>query len=197
MDVLTRAATNASSILSSTLDSTAHGSVPLNLHTLSLAFLRLGPLIISSASLMCAWDQQNAFRSFLYPPLLSKPHHISAHVVTEWFTPFAQPTKWVIILAYPLCLLLAVLNSTGAVGAELCAQTKGFYVAGGVLSVLHYYFGAWSMSWNAKISSKEDVGVRNEEALRGWLGNNFARMVWVNVPAWLCFVCATATFVRV
>ncbi len=52
------------------------------------------------------------------------------------------------------------------------------------------------MSWNARISSKEDIGVRNEDALRGWLGNNFSRMVWVNVPAWVMFVCATATFVR-
>ncbi|KAK0516500.1 hypothetical protein JMJ35_001103 [Cladonia borealis] len=175
----------------------AYSSSALNPQTLILAFLRLGPLIISSASLMCAWDQQNAFRSFLYPPLLKKPNHVSAHTVTEWFTPFAQPTKWVIILAYPIALALALFNTIGTAGAGLHPQTKGFYFAGGVLSVLHYWFGAWSMAWNAKISCKEDIGRKNEDALRGWLANNYARMLWVNLPAWVMFVCATATFIRV
>lgn len=172
-------------------------STPITLSILGLALLRLGPLIISSASLMCAWDQQNAFRSFLYPPLLAKKGHLSAHVVTEWFTPFAAPTKWVIILAYPFCLFLAGVNSLGANGRALHPQTKAFYIAGGILSVLHYWFGAWSMGWNARISSKEDIGERNEDALRGWLRNNYSRMIWVNVPAWVMFICATATFVRV
>ena len=175
----------------------SYASSPLTLPTFGLALLRLGPLIISSASLMCAWDQQNAFRSFLYPPLLRKPGHLSAHVVTEWFTPFAAPTKWVIILAYPCCLLLALLNILGAKGEGLHPQTKMFYLCGGFLSVMHYWFGAWSMSWNARTSSKEAIGKRNEEALRGWLGNNFSRMCWVNLPAWVCFVGATAGFVKV
>ena len=176
----------------STYESTALSSA-----TLGLAILRLSPLIISSASLMCAIDQQNAFRSFLSPPLIQKPGHLSAHVVVEWFAAFARPTKWVIILAYPFALLFALVNALGAVGAGLHPQTKAFYIAGCVLSVLHYWFGAWSMQWNAKISSTENVGVRNEDALRGWLGNNYSRILWVNIPAWLMFVCATATFVRV
>lgn len=175
----------------------AYSSNGLTALSFSTALLRLAPLMISSASLMCAWDQQNAFRSFLHPPLLAKPGHQAAHVVTEWFAAFARPTKWVIILAYPFALSIAFINALGATGAGLHPQTKALYMAGGVLSILHFYFGAWSMMWNARISSKDDIGRKNEDALRGWLNNNYNRMIWVNVPAWLCFVAATATFVQV
>ncbi|KAJ5597953.1 hypothetical protein N7537_008037 [Penicillium hordei] len=174
-----------------------YASTPLTTTTLGTALLRLSPLMISSASLMCAWDQQNAFRSFLAPPLLRKPHDICAHVVVDWFAEFAKPTKWVIILSYPFALIIAFINAFGAPGAGLHPQTKAFYAAGGVLSILHFYFGTWSMMWNARISSKEHIGPKNYEALRGWLGNNFMRMCTVNVPAWFMFVCATATFIRV
>jgi hypothetical protein len=201
----------------------AYTSTPLTPTSLGIALLRLAPLIISSGSLMCAWDQQNAFRSFLAPKLLEKKGDISAHVVVEWFAEFAKPTKWVIFLSYPLALSVAlvnvfvdvglatpsaILNNNGGKAAVLAAsavssaggglhpQTKAFYIAGGVLSILHYWFGSWSMMWNARISRKVNVGQQNYDALRGWLANNFARMCWVNVPAWLMFVCATATFVK-
>jgi hypothetical protein len=153
--------------------------------------------MISSASLMCAWDQQNAFRSFFAPTLLSQPGHISAHVVVHWFAEFAKPTKWVIILAYPFALTFAFINAFSAAGAGLHPQTKAFYAVGGVLSILHFYFGSWSMMWNARISDKNNVGKQNEDALRGWLGNNGKRMTRVNIPAWFMFICATATFVKV
>ncbi|QIW96910.1 hypothetical protein AMS68_002428 [Peltaster fructicola] len=175
----------------------SYSSTPLDLRSLGLALLRLSPLIISSGSLMCAWDQQNAFRSFLADPLLSKPGHISAHVVTDWFQEFARPTKWVIILFYPFALFLSLINVLGAAGEGLHPQTKVFYALGGALSVMHYYFGAWSMSWNAKIANKENIGRKNEDALRGWLHNNYMRMLCVNLPAWVMFVAATATFVKV
>lgn len=170
-------------------------STPLTPATLGLAILRLSPLIISSASLMCAYDQQNAFRSFLEPSLLEKPNNAMAHVVVHWFAAFARPTKWIIFLSYPLALIFAFINSLG-VGSGLHSQTKFFYTAGGILSILHFRFGAWSMQWNAKISNKENIGRKNEDALRGWLGNNYTRMLWVNIPAWFMFVCATATFLK-
>jgi len=171
-------------------------STPISPATLGLALLRLSPLMISSASLMCAIDQQNAFRSFLEPTLLEKPNNAMAHIVVHWFAAFARPTKWVIMLAYPFALILAFINSFGAAGSQLHPQTKFFYTIGGILSILHFRFGAWSMQWNARISNKENIGKKNEDALRGWLGNNYTRMLWVNIPAWLMFVCATATFLR-
>ncbi|GAQ46356.1 hypothetical protein AAWM_00012 [Aspergillus awamori] len=158
------------------------------------AVLRLSPLMISSASLMCAIDQQNAFRSFLTPKLANRPGHVSGNLVHDWFPAFARTTKWVILLAYPLAGVVAVINSRAP---GINPQTRYFYYAGGVLSVAHYYFGAWSMYWNSRICSKEKIGLRNEDGLRGWLGNNWRRMWLVNIPAWLMFVCATATFVRV
>ena len=173
-----------------------YASSPIDVHNLGMAVLRLGPLMISSASLMCAWDQQNAFSSFLEPELLRKPGNICAHVVVDWFAEFAKPTKWVIILSYPFALIFAFINAYGAPGAGLHPQTKAFYTAGGILSILHFYFGTWSMMWNARISSKEHIGEKNYDALRGWLRNNASRMCWVNIPAWLMFVCATATFIR-
>lgn len=136
--------------------------------------------VVISGSLMCAWDQQNAFRSFLAPPLLAKPGHLSAQVVVDWFAEFSKPTKWVILLSYPLALAFALANIFfGAVGAGagLHPQTKAFYVAGGLLSILHFYFGSWSMMWNARIDSKVNVGQANEDALRGWLENIGARMM--------------------
>ncbi|KAI1170321.1 hypothetical protein F4777DRAFT_584023 [Nemania sp. FL0916] len=174
-----------------------YASSALEPSTIGLALLRLSPLAISSASLMCAWDQQNAFRSFLAPPLLAQPGHLSAHVVVDWFAEFAKPTKWVILLCYPAALGLALANAYTAAGAGLHPQTKAFYVAGGVLSILHFWFGSWSMMWNARIASKDRIGAANEDALRGWLGNNYARMLWVNIPAWVMFMCATATFIKV
>lgn len=173
-----------------------YASTPIDLSHLATALLRLSPLMISSASLMCAWDQQNAFRSFLAPQLLRKPGDITAHVVVDWFAEFAKPTKWVIILSYPFALVFAFINAFWASGTGLHPQTKAFYIAGGILSILHFYFGTWSMMWNARISSKEHIGVKNYDALRGWLANNAARMCWVNIPAWVMFVCATATFVQ-
>lgn len=172
-------------------------SAPFEPARLGVAIMRLSPLIISSGSLMCAWDQQNAFRSFLAPAMLKKPGHMSAHVLVDWFGEFARPTQWVIILFYPIALLCAFFNAWGAPGAGLHPHTKYFYTAGGILSILHFYFGAWSMMWNAKMASKDDIGKKNEEAVRGWLNNNGMRMVWVNLPAWIMFVCATVTFVRV
>ena len=174
-----------------------YASQALDRDRLGLALLRLSPLIISSGSLMCAWDQQNAFRSFLAEPIQKKPGHMAAHVLTDWFAEFAKPTKWVIMLAYPFALCLALINSFGAPGKGLHPHTKYLYIAGGIFSVLHYYFGLWSMMWNAKMSSKEDIGRKNIEGLRGWLGNNYTRMCFVNAPAWFMFVCATATFVMV
>ncbi|RLL93811.1 hypothetical protein CFD26_103589 [Aspergillus turcosus] len=170
-----------------------YASSPIDLTHLFTALLRLSPLMVSSASLMCAWDQQNAFRSFLAPQLLSKPGDMCAHVVLDWFAEFAKPTKWVMILSYPFCLIIALINALGAPGAGLHPQTKAFYVAGGVLSILHFYYLPWEMMWIARISSKEHIGQKNYDGLRGWLGNNYARMCWVNLPAWIMFVCATAT----
>ncbi|KAH9906646.1 hypothetical protein F4778DRAFT_722808 [Xylariomycetidae sp. FL2044] len=183
--------------LNSTEMGLSYASQPLNAQTLGISVLRLAPLAISSASLMCAWDQQNAFRSFLAPPLLAKPGHMTAHVVVDWFAEFAKPTKWVIILSYPLALAFSFINAFSAAGDGLHPQTKVFYAMGGVLSILHFYFGSWSMMWNARISSKINIGKANEDALRGWLGNNGMRMTWVNIPAWIMFICATATFINV
>jgi hypothetical protein len=172
-----------------TLAMSDYATTPLNSRSLGLSMLRLAPLAISSASLMCAWDQQNAFRSFLAPQLLSKPGHLSAHMVVEWFAEFAKLTKWVIMLSYPFALIIAFINAFSAAGAGLHPQTEALYAAGGVLSILHFYFGAYSMMWNARISNKMNVGKPNEDALRGWLGNNYTRMLCVNVPAWFMFLC--------
>ncbi|XP_014554308.1 hypothetical protein COCVIDRAFT_105283 [Bipolaris victoriae FI3] len=182
--------------LNSTMTISDYASTPITLERLGLSLLRLAPLAISSGSLMCAWDQQNAFRSFLAPQILAKPGHLSAHVVVDWFAEFAKPTKWVIMLSYPLALIIAFINAFSAAGAGLHPQTKTFYAAGGVLSILHFYFGGYSMMWNARISSKLNIGKANEDALRGWLGNNYTRMLCVNVPAWVMFLCATATFIK-
>ncbi|PWY71024.1 hypothetical protein BO70DRAFT_365321 [Aspergillus heteromorphus CBS 117.55] len=194
---LTSNITTTMSSLPTTLSDPNYASTPLTLPRLGLALLRLAPLIISSGSLMCAWDQQNAFGSFLTPPLLAKPGHLSAHVVVDWFAAYARPTKWVIFLGYPLALAFSFINAFTAAGDGLHPQTRTFYALGGVLSILHFYFGAYSMMWNARISTKTNVGKANEDALRGWLGNNGTRMVVVNLPAWVLFICATATFVRV
>jgi hypothetical protein len=45
------------------------------------------------------------------------------------------------------------------------------------------------MMWNTRISNKMNVGKPNEDALRGWLGNKYTRMLCVNVPAWFMFLC--------
>ncbi|EMR72124.1 hypothetical protein MGN70_002336 [Eutypa lata] len=162
---------------------------------LGLALVRLAPLMISSASLMCAWDQQNAFRSFLAPSILSKPQHMSANIVVDWFGEFAKPTKWVINLAYPLGLIFGLINALGDNGLQ--PPARALFAIGGLLSIFHFWFARWSMMWNARITKKENIGKANEDGLRGWLGNNGARMKWVNFPAWICFVLASAMLIPV
>jgi hypothetical protein len=174
-----------------------YSSNPITAEGLGRAILRLAPLAISSASLMCAWDQQNAFRSFLAPTLLAKPNYAMSHIVVHWFAEFARPTKWVIMLSYPCALAIAFVNAFTAAGDGLHPHTKALYAAGGVLSILHFWFGAYSMMWNSRISTKENIGKANEDALRGWLRNNGTRMAWVNIPAWFMFLCASATFLDV
>ena len=64
-----------------------------------------------------------------------------ARVLCDWVAESAKVTKWIIILAYPFALIFALLKNYGTSAAGLRPHTTYCYISGGILTVLHYYFG--------------------------------------------------------
>ncbi|KAJ5138864.1 uncharacterized protein N7515_003712 [Penicillium bovifimosum] len=67
-------------------------------HNLGLNLLRLAPLVLSTASLMCGVDQANALRPFSKPPLAKT----GGSVLPHWFSGFFDTTIYAVGLSYPL-----------------------------------------------------------------------------------------------
>ncbi|KAK9772056.1 hypothetical protein AB5N19_11678 [Seiridium cardinale] len=159
--------------------------------TLGLALLRLAPLSVSSASLMFSWAQDLFVSGFVNPKLSNHPDHLSGKLL-----PYYMPGVWItgttaIFIVYPGTMLLALANSVGA-GAVQNQLARRLYLAGGVMSIAHFYFGLRSKSLMAAIGSPKDPGIKNENVVRTWLAMHFRRSLFVNLPAWLCLVGATA-----
>ena len=161
---------------------------------LGLKLLRLTPLVISSASLMCGIDQITAIKPFTQP-ILAKD---GSSVLPHWFLGFFQRTITVIAIAYPLATATALTNTLSygfGQAADLTPNAKYFYWAGAAFSAGHFLYGPWAARLIARICIKENPGRKNTDAAREWLRMNAIRMWTVDGPGWAMYFCTVLSAV--
>lgn len=158
------------------------------------ALLRLAPLAVSSASLMFSWAQHLFVSGFVNPRLAAHPDHIAGQLL-----PYYMPRVWItgttaIFIAYPGTAALALINGFGA---SACHNdlARHLYLAGGVLSIAHFYFGLRSKRLMTAIGNAAKPGLANENSVRTWLAMHARRSALVNLPAWLLLLGATVVVV--
>lgn len=162
--------------------------------TLTLKFLRIAPLITSTAGLMCAWDQQWTFAPFVHP---SVPQGPAGQVLPHWFPVVFSKLIWVVSIVHPLGGLLGLLNGLGSPGAALDSQTRKLYLAGGFFAAMHAVYGKTAMRmigviWDTKVS-----GEKNLAEMPPWLRMNWWRIMTMNVPAVFLFLAAVLRAIEV
>ena len=179
--------------------------------TLGLKLLRLTPLVISTASLMCGIDQTTAIQPFTRPELAQKR---SGQVLPHWFPPFFQRTILVIAIAYPLAISTAYLNtivgrqagplsrpeasiSQGIFkfidGRPVSATARSFYYAGMCFSAGHFLYGPYAMRIIGRICDNKKPGDNNTTAAEEWLVMNATRLVTVDIWGWFMYLCAVVS----
>lgn len=181
--------------------------------TLGLKLLRLAPLVISSATLMCAIDQSTALNPFTkpHPPLANKKDTTSSGLVVlpRWFRKFVDRIVLVIVIAYPLAISTAFLNTLVGSGSRswilrivgggdrpLDARARGFYYAGMLFSAGHFLYGPYAMRLIKRVCDEENVGDGNVVAAREWVGMNRARIATVDFWGWVMYLCAVVSAVE-
>lgn len=160
-------------------------------HNLGLNLVRLAPLIISTASVMCQIDQTAAIRPFAQPTLAKS----GGVVLPYWFPIFLTRTIPVVVLSYPLAFGTALLN-TWKYGATLDNTTKYFYWAGMVFSAGHFLYGPSAVKIIVRINGTKNPGPRNTLAVHEWLAMNFIRLLTIDVPGFLMYLCAVLSAAR-
>jgi len=142
---------------------------------------------------MCGFDQHSAIGSFIHPTLQADREHAAGNLLPRWFPAFQTPTKWVIILAYPVAFASALFISTGARANALGLTDRArlLYWLGASLSAGHFLFGPGAMNIIARICKVDKAGAPNERAVRDWMAMNRKRMWTVDGPAWMVYVIAT------
>ena len=161
--------------------------------TLGLKLLRLAPLVVSSASLMCGIDQTTALKPFTQPKLAKKD---SGLVLPYWFPGFFDRTILVIAIAYPLAISTAYLNTIVGRQTPLDATARSFYYAGMCFSAGHFLYGPYAMRLIARICDSEKPGDKNVVAAEEWLRMNTTRLVTVDFWGWFMYLCAVASAVK-
>ncbi|KAM0800326.1 hypothetical protein BDR22DRAFT_932827 [Usnea florida] len=160
--------------------------------TVGLKLLRLAPLVISSASLMCGIDQTTALKPFTRPELAKKR---SGQVLPHWFPPFANRIILVIAIGYPLAISTAYLNTitgreAGALSQAVDTTARSFYYAGMCFSAGHFLYGPYAMRIINRICDDKKPGDNNTTAAREWLRMNATRMITADFWAWFMYLCA-------
>lgn len=192
---------------------------------LARGLLRLTPLIISSASLICCWDQRNSMRPFLLvktdtntatnttgtkQPLVARPSLLRTHVqivLPAWLDAFAKPTLPFILLAYPLACITGLVNALRPLEgvAELHPYARALFAGGAFLSLLHFAFAPADVGLMGKILTAEAVQGRDQggagpaerdDALKRLLRLHRWRTALVDFPAWLLYLMATMWMVK-
>lgn len=154
---------------------------------LGLKLLRVAPLISSTAGLMCAWDQQFAFSSFIDPGV---PQEAAGATLPHWFPAIFRKLIWVVSIIHPLGGVLGLANGLGSAGAALDKQTRALYLLGGFFAAAHLVYGKTAMRiigtiWDGSVSGNKNLG-----ALYPWLRLNWWRIMTNNFPAVVCFLAA-------
>ena len=153
----------------------------------ALKLLRIAPLISSTAGVMCAWDQQFAFYSFIDKAV---PPKAAGETLPHWFPVIFRQLIWVVSIIHPLGGLLGIANSVGAAGAALDAQSRYLYLAGGLFAAGHLVYGKTAMRIIGTIWNSDLSGTKNLGALTPWLRLNWWRIHTNNYPAVFLFLAA-------
>ena len=158
-----------------------------NAPQLGAAFLRLSPLVMSSASLMFSWAQDISLGAFLHPSLREDATHPSGKILPRYLPAFMKPGLWGIGLTYLPATAFCVANGLSGQSREI----RALYLAGALLSIAHFAWGPSMFAILGRISDPKTAGVPNENALASWLPRHHVRTLLVNVPAFLCIFAAT------
>lgn len=154
---------------------------------LGKAFLRISPLVISSASIMFSWAQDISLGAFLHDSLRNDPTHPSGKILPRYLPAFMKPGLWGIGLTYLPATVLCIVNGLSGQSREI-RQT---YLAGALLSIAHFCWGPSMFAILRQIQDPKTAGISNENALEKWLPRHRSRTLFVNVPAFLCILAAT------
>ncbi|KAE8149916.1 hypothetical protein BDV25DRAFT_120084 [Aspergillus avenaceus] len=161
---------------------------------LGLKLLRVAPLLTSTAGLMCAWDQQFAFSSWIDKGVPQEP---AGAALPHWFPAIFRQLIWVVSILHPLGGVLGLLNGVGSAGASLDDHTRNLYFAGGLFAVGHLVYGKFAMRiigtiWDSALPGKMNLG-----ALPPWLRLNWWRIHTNNVPAVIFFLAALVNAIEI
>ncbi|KND88250.1 hypothetical protein TOPH_07110 [Tolypocladium ophioglossoides CBS 100239] len=151
------------------------------------AFLRVSPLVISSASLMFSLAQDISLGAFLHHSLRNDPTHPSGKILPRYLPAFMKPGIWGIGLTYPPTTVLCIINGLSSQSREV----RSLYLAGALLSIAHFCWGPTMFAILRRIGDSKTAGAPNEDALETWLPKHHSRTLLVNVPAFLCIFAAT------
>ena len=173
---------------------------------MSLMFLRLAPLLTSTATLMYAHDHDRFFRAFIHPA-----HTPAANALIPSWTAAMMPRGGLTIFTlYPLTLLFALLNyfDVGATATVTGANVSGaimegavvggtqWYGYGALFTIAHFFFAKWAIGLLNAMKGDESKG-RATEDMRKWVGMNVLRTMFVDLPGWVCYLVAVTGSLKV
>ncbi|KAI2643457.1 hypothetical protein GGS21DRAFT_485977 [Xylaria nigripes] len=159
-----------------------------------LKLLRIAPLITSTAGVMCAWDQQFAFGSFIDKAV---PQQAAGATLPHWFPVIFSKLIWVVSIIHPLGGVLGIANSVGAAGATLEPTARYLYLAGGLFAAGHLVYGKTAMRIIGTIWNSGLTGTKNMGALNPWLRLNWWRIHTNNYPAAILFLAALMSSIEI
>ncbi|KAI1380151.1 hypothetical protein F4677DRAFT_252079 [Hypoxylon crocopeplum] len=150
-----------------------------------LTFVRVAPLITSTASLVIAGDS-HLFLSSLVSLKQQRP--IVNAIAPRYFETFFWKGLPHIFVTYGLSIAFGVTNWY----SRPSPTSWAWYAAGSALALAHFAFVPKIM-WKVKdaIDAKEESGGDAVEMIQGWLNVHYVRMAVADIPAWTCFLVAT------
>ncbi|KAH6648732.1 hypothetical protein BKA67DRAFT_661687 [Truncatella angustata] len=165
----------------------------MSIDQVALQLLRIAPLVSSTAGIMCAWGQHFAVYSFIDKTVPQEP---AGATLPYWFPVLFYQLTWAVGIIHPLGGLLGVLNSFGPASDTLNSQARYLYFIGGLFAAGHLVYGKAAMRIISTIWNDRLPGAKNLRALSPWLRLNWWRIHTNNIPAFLFFLAALLSAVR-
>ncbi|KAI1387244.1 uncharacterized protein F4822DRAFT_405848 [Hypoxylon trugodes] len=149
-----------------------------------ITFLRVAPLVTSTASLVIANDSH----LFLSSLLAVKRHRAEVNVIApRYFEEFFWRGLPEIFVTFGLSIAFGLAN----VYYKPYAASRFWYAGASALALLHFTFvPTIAQTVKATVESEEIPDGKAREAIRGWLDVHHVRMVVSDIPSWTCFFVA-------
>ncbi|KAH8883736.1 hypothetical protein GQ53DRAFT_752776 [Thozetella sp. PMI_491] len=157
-----------------------------------LVALRVAPLVSSSCTLFFAWNQ-HFFLSLLNRP---EDRKLTKAYIPIYFPKFFAPGTVVVLVFLTATISSSTANLYTQRAALEASGSFVWYAAGAVLAASHLLFiPAVAPHVQTIYGADEKTDVHG--ALGSWLSANFARMVTVDLLAWVACTFAVIKTVRV